>query len=105
LSDRVPSPDRQILAELEHPHIARLLDGGTTAAGFPERLELFRKVCSAVQYAHQGEPKLLDFGIAKLLEDEDEDGAQPTMTALCFTPDYASPKQVRGEPVSAATDV
>jgi eukaryotic-like serine/threonine-protein kinase len=141
--------ERQILANLDHPHIARLLDGGTTDDGAPylvmeyieglpideycdehklptlERLKLFRTICSAVQYAHQnlvihrdikpsnilvtndGTPKLLDFGIAKLLSPAD---AAPTVertaTALrLMTPDYASPEQVRGEPVTTSTDV
>jgi len=136
--------ERQILAGLDHPHIARLLDGGATGdgrpylvmeyidgipiteyseqhhLGLPERLELFRTVCSAVQYAHQnlvvhrdlktsnilvtasGEPKLLDFGIAKLLEPD----ADATMTSVrLLTPECASPEQVRGEPVTTATDI
>ncbi|MBI3949256.1 MAG: serine/threonine protein kinase [Acidobacteria bacterium] len=141
--------ERQILARLEHPHIARLLDGGTTEAGHPyavmeyiegqpitdycdahklsmvERLKLFRLVCSAVQYAHQnlvvhrdikptnilvttdGEPKLLDFGIGKLLDPALDGQAVPTtITALrMMTPEYASPEQVRGEPISTASDV
>lgn len=137
--------ERQILADLSHPHIARLLDGGSTPDGQPYlvmeyvegvplnefcarrdlplavRLELIRKLCAAVQYAHQrliihrdlkpanvlvradGEPVLLDFGIAKLLADGDADAAQ---TALpWFTPAYASPEQRRQERVSTATDV
>ena len=137
--------ERQILASLDHPNIAHLLDGGTTANGTPyvvieyidgepitdysrrhdlsirERIRLFRKVCSAVHYAHQSlivhrdlkpgnilvtkdaEPKLLDFGIAKLL---DAAASSQTQTvARLMTPDYASPEQVRGEPVTTATDV
>ncbi|UXI66718.1 serine/threonine-protein kinase [Tahibacter amnicola] len=138
--------ERQILAHLEHPHIARLLDGGTTAEGQPylvmeyiagepithwcssnqlsisSRLELFRKVCMAVQYAHQrliihrdlkpanvlvrkdGEPALLDFGIAKLLDPAASARQEPT-AAQWFTPTYASPEQRRGETVNTASDV
>lgn len=135
--------ERQILAGLEHPSIARLLDGGATSEGVPflameyvegvpidryvaerklpprEILELFRKICAAVSYAHrnlvvhrdlkpanilvtsQGEPKLLDFGIAKLL-----DGSAPrTRTGIApMTPEYASPEQVRGGAITTATD-
>jgi eukaryotic-like serine/threonine-protein kinase len=141
--------ERQILATLDHPNIARLLDGGTTEEGLPylvmeyiqglpidefctqknldirERLELFRTVCSAVQFAHQnlvvhrdlkpsnilvtsdGVPKLLDFGIAKILNPADrEDASQQTMTLMrMLTPDFASPEQVRNEPISTASDV
>jgi serine/threonine protein kinase len=141
--------ERQILAALNHPHIARLLDGGTTEDGLPyfvmeyiegrpideyadhhqlsltERLALFRMVCAAVHYAHQnlivhrdlkpgnilvtseGVPKLLDFGIAKLLNPElygqTVETTQPAMRLM--TPDYASPEQVRGEPITTASDV
>jgi len=136
--------ERQILATLDHPNIARLLDGGTTEDGVPylmmeliegeridlycddqalsvtERLRLFRQVCSAVQYAHQrlvihrdikpsnvlvtqdGVPKLLDFGIAKILDAPS--GAETTM-ARPMTPEYASPEQIRGEPITTASDV
>ncbi|MFN0123255.1 MAG: protein kinase domain-containing protein [Blastocatellia bacterium] len=141
--------ERQILASLEHPHIARLLDGGTTDDGLPyfvmeyvagkplaeycrereltieERLRLFLPVCAAVQHAHQklivhrdlkpgnilvtaeGTPKLLDFGIAKLLDPSFSPiAAQTTLTAVrLMTPDYASPEQVRGVPVTTASDV
>ncbi len=141
--------ERQILATLEHPYIARLLDGGTTADGRPylamehvegeridryadgarltttERLALFLKVAEAVQYAHQrlvvhrdlkptnilvtpdGTPKLLDFGIAKLMGgDQTEEPAAATMSMVrVMTPEYASPEQVRGEAVTTATDV
>lgn len=140
--------ERQILANLDHPNIARLLDGGTTESALPyfimeyvegetiikyanannlstnERLKLFRTVCSAVQYAHQnlvihrdlkpsnilvtpdGEPKLLDFGIAKLLQDEAGDETALTATAIrVMTPEYASPEQIKGERVTTATDV
>ena len=135
--------ERQILAGLEHPNIARLIDGGTTDDGVPylvmelvdgepidrycdthklgtaERLRLFRDVCAAVQYAHQrlvihrdikpsnllvthqGQAKLLDFGIARLL------GAptgEPTMMAA-LTPEFASPEQIRGGVITTATDV
>ncbi len=141
--------ERQILANLEHPNIARLLDGGTTEERLPffvmeliegkpidqycdsrklptlERLQLFRSVCSAVQYAHQhlvihcdlkpgnilvtaeGVPKLLDFGIAKILKsDPVTEAAAPTVTVLrMMTPEYASPEQLQGERISTATDV
>jgi serine/threonine-protein kinase len=139
--------ERQILAGLQHPNIARLLDGGATETGLPyfvmeyvdgtplpeyaaalpvrQRLELFRSVCSAVQYAHQnlivhrdikpanilvtrqGAPKLLDFGIAKLL-DPMADGSTTGLTAAgarLMTPGYASPEQVLGQPVTKATDI
>ncbi len=141
--------ERQILASLEHPNIARLLDGGTTEEGTPylvmeliegrpigdycdarkltisDRLALFMQVCAAVQYAHQrliihrdikpgnilvtgdGVPKLLDFGIAKILDVATEPGqAEPTLTMFqLLTPQYASPEQVRGEPITTASDV
>ncbi|HYA24430.1 MAG TPA: protein kinase [Terriglobales bacterium] len=141
--------ERQILANLEHPNIARLLDGGATEDGLPyvvmelveglaideycnahrlslaERLRMFRTVCQAVQYAHQhlvvhrdlkpanilvtadGTPKLLDFGIAKILDDESlPGGAEATISVLrMLTPEYASPEQVRGETVTTASDV
>ena len=143
--------ERQILARLQHPNIARLLDGGVTADGRPyfameyvegepitaycdgrgldvsERLALFALVCDAVQYAHQnlvvhrdlkpsntlvtseGQVKLLDFGIAKVLHVEHEEpGVGPTLTRLGggpMTPEYAAPEQVRGEAVTTATDV
>ncbi len=141
--------ERQILAFLNHPNIARLLDGGTTEDGLPyfvmefvegqaideycrkhscsltERLELFLKACTAVEYAHrnlivhrdlkptniliteEGVPKLLDFGIAKLLL-PDHPHLAPAQTSVmmrALTPDYASPEQIRGEPVTTATDV
>lgn len=141
--------ERQALARLEHPNIARLYDGGLTEdhrpylvmeyvdgkpideycddrrASIVERLELLRLVCAAVHYAHQnlivhrdlkpdnivvtaeGVPKLLDFGIAKLL---DPHSASEGFTAAeggprLMTLDYASPEQVRGEPVTTASDV
>ena len=138
--------ERQILAALNHPNIAKLLDGGTTEDGLPyfvmehvegeallaycdsrrlpisERLKLFLAVCSAVQYAHRnlvvhrdikpgnilvaadGSPRLLDFGIAKLLNPEVL-GEAPTATAMAMTPEYASPEQVRGDRITTATDV
>lgn len=157
VQQQLPSPylierfkaERQILARLSHPNIARLLDGGATEQGYPyivmeyvqgrpidaycdehrlglrERLALFRQVCHAVHYAHQrlvvhrdlkpanilitegGEPKLLDFGIAKLLVQEEPTGsADFTRTGQALmTPAYASPEQVRGEPITLASDV
>lgn len=139
--------ERQILARLQHPDIARLLDGGLTDEGRPyfameyveglpihrycdehrldvdERLRLFLKVCGAVTYAHRslvvhrdlkpdnilvtndGDVRLLDFGIAKVLE-EGESADATTRTAFrVMTPGHASPEQVRGEAVGTATDV
>ncbi|MEM7584207.1 MAG: serine/threonine-protein kinase [Acidobacteriota bacterium] len=147
--------ERQILADLDHPGIARLLDGGTTPTGLPflvmerahgepldvaaarlelsipRRLEVFLAVCDAVSFAHRqlvvhrdlkpsnillddsGKPKLLDFGIAKLLADASlgptaEDPISPLTTASWdrkLTPSYASPEQLRGERITVATDV
>jgi serine/threonine protein kinase/TolB-like protein len=139
--------ERQILARLDHPNIARLLDAGTTDDGLPyfimdyivgapvtgfavaqrlstrQRLELFLKICAAVEFAHrnlvvhrdikpsnilanaEGEPKLLDFGIAKLLA-KDEDAAQSTTEAQQhLTPISASPEQAKGDPITIATDI
>lgn len=140
--------ERQILAQLEHPNIARFLDGGVTddhlpyyvmefieggeplvaycekrALPIPERLELFKSVCSAVQFAHKnlvvhrdlkpgnilvdssGTAKLLDFGIAKVLSEEPR-ATNVTMTAVrMLTPDYGSPEQVTGQPITTATDI
>jgi eukaryotic-like serine/threonine-protein kinase len=139
--------ERQILANLDHPNIARLIDGGTTEDGLPyfimdhveglpidaycdahklsiaERLKLFRTVCSAVEYAHQhhvihrdlkpsnifvtaeGVPKLLDFGIAKVLNPEPPFQTVESVGLRPMTPDYASPEQVRGETITPASDV
>jgi Protein kinase domain len=136
--------EKQILADLAHPGIARLLDGGVNAEGLSylvmefvegqpicqyaqthvlnraDRLALFRRVCEAVRFAHQqrvihrdikpsnilveanGQPKLLDFGIAKWL-DENPAGAGTLWRA--HTPDYASPEQVAGEPTAVASDI
>jgi serine/threonine protein kinase len=138
--------ERQILARLDHPNIARLLDGGATDEGAPylvmeyvlghsldayceeralstpARIALFRTVCGAVHYLHQnlvvhrdlkpgnilvtegGTPKLLDFGIAKVLAEDPTEA--PTQTAFpALTPDYASPEQVRAEPLTTVSDV
>lgn len=141
--------ERQVQANLDHPGIVRLLDGGATADGQPylvmeyvegkpidvycdeqrlsiaERLKLFRKVVDAVSHAHQGlvvhrdlkpsnllvtsrgEPKLLDFGIAKVLDPE-KNSAEPEVTGLAMrflTPAYASPEQMRGSEVTTASDL
>ena len=137
--------ERRVLARLEHPGIARILDGGRTSDGLPylvmervdgapihrfceenrialhERIELFCKVCDAVAYAHRnlvvhrdlkpgnilvrpgGAPTLLDFGIAKVF---DPDGPRETTRGnRLMTPEYASPEQLLGEPVTTASDV
>ena len=141
--------ERQILARLESPYIARLIDGGTTTQGLPyfvmeyvegeaihhycethsltirDRLNLFLKVCSAVQYAHErnivhrdlkpgnilvradGNPTLLDFGIAKILSSEGL-GHEADATHHAFrmlTPAYASPEQLRGEVATTKSDL
>ncbi len=139
--------EERLLASLNHPNIAQLYGGGVTADGIPffameyvegqrldehcderrlstdERLQLFRKVCAAVTYAHQhlvihrdikpanirvtaeGEPKLLDFGIAKVMEGHESVTTPGLTLAGVMTPDYASPEQVRGEAVTTATDI
>ncbi|HEV7670140.1 MAG TPA: serine/threonine-protein kinase [Thermoanaerobaculia bacterium] len=140
--------ERQILARLEHPNVARLYDGGSTDDGRPylvmervdglpvdeycdrqrltleQRLVLFQKICAAVQYAHQnllvhrdlkpanilitpeGEPKLLDFGIAKQLAPEADDTLLRTRIGLrLLTPRYASPEQILGAAITTASDV
>ncbi len=136
--------ERQILATLSHPNIARLLDAGHredgqpyfvmeyvegkpidvythgTVLGVRQKISLFLKVCGAVGYLHRnlvvhrdlkpanilitpaGEPKLLDFGIAKMI---DLSGDSTATEMLMLTPDYASPEQVSGNPVTTATDV
>lgn len=142
--------ERAALAKLEHPYVTRLLDGGTTESGAPyvvieyvdgepidvycdqhrltieQRLDLFEKICSAVQFAHQnliihrdlkpnnilvttdGTPKLLDFGLSKLLGDkiapsENQSSANATMPAITLR--YASPELIRGENATTASDV
>jgi eukaryotic-like serine/threonine-protein kinase len=140
--------ERQILANLDHPNISRLVDGGTTQNGMPwlameyiegieiteycdqkqlsinDRLKIFLQVCSAVQFAHQnlvihrdikpgnilitadGTPKLLDFGIAKLVSPQNSQSMDQTVTEMrLMTPGYASPEQARGESITTASDV
>jgi serine/threonine-protein kinase len=139
--------ERQILARLQHPHIARLLDGGVDDAGRPyfalehvegvpidrycalhglgvdERLALFLDVCVAVAYAHANlvvhrdlkpahvlvtddrQVRLLDFGIAKMLGEEEAGAGLTELGIRALTPEYASPEQVRGEQAGTATDV
>ena len=144
--------ERQILAGLEHPYIAGLVDGGSTNDGRPflvmelvegqpidryckerrlsiaERLQLFLKVCDAVSYAHRklivhrdlkpanilitgaesghpGSPKLLDFGLAKILDAGSHDGASTSLALGPLTPEYASPEQFLGSALTTATDI
>jgi len=140
--------ERQALAELDHPSIVRLIDGGSTEGGLPylimeyvdgvrideycdthklpitERLQLFRAVCMAVQYAHEnlvihrdlkpsnilitpeGVVRLLDFGIAKVLNPQWSADTTLTRTdGRAMTPEYASPEQIRGQAITTATDV
>lgn len=136
--------EKQILAHFDHPHIAKVLDAGVTPDQRPffvmefyaaqpidtyceekrlsieQRLELFQKVCGAVEYAHrnlivhrdlkpgnilvtaEGEPRLLDFGIAKVLTDE---GKMTRAGVHLMTPEYASPEQIKGEPINTSTDI
>ena len=139
--------ERQILARLEHPNVATLLDGGVTPEGEPylvmqyvrgspiieyvdaqrlpvrDRLRLIVTVCRAVQFAHvnlvvhrdlkpsnilvteSGEVRLLDFGIAKLLDPEGTGARLPTESLLLMTPEHAAPEQFLGQPITTATDV
>ena len=140
--------EREILAQLKHPNIARLIDGGVSDSGqvwfameliegapittwcderrlnIVQRIELFSRVCAAVQYAHrnlivhrdikpsnifvsaEGEVKLLDFGIAKIIVDDGHDEGEQTRSRLrLLTPEYAAPEQLRAQPVTTASDV
>ncbi|HEY0049871.1 MAG TPA: serine/threonine-protein kinase, partial [Pyrinomonadaceae bacterium] len=140
--------EREILASLQHPNIARLLDAGTTGDRIPfiameyveglpidafcnkhdldltDRLKLFRTVCATVDFAHRnlivhrdlkpsnilvtedGVPKLLDFGISKILSTDRENINAATITRLgVMTPSYASPEQLQNKSVTTATDV
>lgn len=139
--------ERQILANLDHPYIAGLYDGGTTADGRPffvmeyvegqpvdvfcrerslsadDRCRLFVRICEAVAHAHrnlvvhrdlkpanifitpEGTPKLLDFGIAKLLGERSGERRTTTRMERHFTPDYASPEQISGRPMTTSSDV
>lgn len=139
--------ERQILAQLNHPHIAAILDGGATSEDEPyfvmeyvdgvpittycdshglsvdRKLDLFLQICDAVQYAHRsltihrdlkpgnilvteaGAVKLLDFGIAKLIDAEAPFPDEAALTAAILTPQYTSPEQIRREPVTTSADV
>src|SRR5580698_8043812 len=142
--------ERQILAQLDHPNIAHLLDGGSLPDGtayivmeyvdgvpidtycdanrldVPARLKLFQTVCAAVHYAHQnlivhrdlkpsnilvtaaGIPKLLDFGIAKILDERQRGSHTLAVTHAdirVMTPDHASPEQIRGQSITTSSDV
>ncbi len=141
--------EREILAGLQHPNIAHLYDGGVTEDGLPylvmeyidgkpldeycdeqklsiaERLEIFRDVCTAVQFAHknlivhrdlkpqniyvtkEGVVKILDFGIAKLLNPQHQQisSVETLPSSKIWTPQYAAPEQVKGEPITVATDI
>ncbi|TXI26039.1 MAG: serine/threonine protein kinase [Ottowia sp.] len=135
--------ERQVLAKLQHPHIAQLLDGGIDAQGYPwlamelvlgdeilrwcdtrqapltRRVELLRELCEAVDYAHRnlivhrdikpsnvlvdadGRTKLLDFGIARLLDEGERERTQ----TLAMTPAWATPEQQRGEAATTSSDI
>lgn len=139
--------ERQILASLEHPRIARMLDGGRSADGTPflamefvagkpvdefcndenlnveQRLRLFLQICDAVSFAHSRlvvhrdlKPsnilvtgdcavKLLDFGISKILSEEENTNNRTITQFAMMTPQYASPEQIKGEPITTASDI
>ena len=139
--------ERQILAQLNHPHIASILDAGKTADGDPyfvmeyvdgvpiteyckthalpteRKLDLFLQICDAIQHAHRnltvhrdlkpgnvlvteaGAVKLLDFGIAKLIEQPQDSLSEMPPSVVLLTPEYSSPEQIRREPITTATDV